>query len=142
MPATRPPPPAGVAFDDEAGEGLLPARAGQVVQIYKEDGDWLYGNVLHDPNPSSSGAVQSTSGWFPKAIAKTATADAIRKIAEAIGGGIESLAPPTTWTTSAADAAQKAQLVEVTDPQEYRTVTDTMEASLQQGAPDRLQAIF
>ena len=127
-----PPPPAGVAFDDEAGEGLLPARAGQVVQISREEGNWLYGNVLHDPNPSSSGAVQSTSGWFPKSIAATAGTIDIRKIAEAIGGGIESLAPPTTWTTSAADAGQRAQLVEVTDPHEYRTVTDTMEASLPQ----------
>eukprot|EP01051_Picozoa_sp_SAG22_P010965 SAG22_NODE_1019_length_6003_cov_12.659722_4_plen_161_part_00 len=135
-----PDPPKGVVWvanlqDDGDGvqqdaENVLAVRAGQVVQVTKEDKEWLFGNVLYDPTTEDDGGGSgASSGWFPKMLATVADVADMRKIAQALGSsGMSALDPPNYWDADKNDGS--AQLVSVTDPAERTRISTAFKTGL------------
>jgi len=128
---TLPPLPSDINFGGEDGQSLLHARRGQIVQVAKEhsNGQWLYGNVLHDPTYADHAAhAEGDSGWFPRLIVDVATAADMQVLAGAMGStAIDALDTP--WPIEG-PPSNKVRVVAVTDSAERSKVEKAFMQSL------------
>ena len=85
-------------------DGLL-LRKDSIVQVSKqrEDG-WIYGSVVlnagdegRDTRDYVEDGVSLSSGWFPDNVSDIPTADQLKEMQKAMGGGDEALATPKYW---------------------------------------------
>ena len=85
-------------------DGLL-LRKDSIVQVSKqrEDG-WIYGSVVlnagdegRDARAYVEDGISLSSGWFPESVSDVPTADQLKEMQKAMGGGDEALAMPKYW---------------------------------------------
>lgn len=131
-----------INFTGEQNETLLPTFKGQIIQVTRvhSNNEWCFGNVLYDPildnamtqtgdNEEASHRVQQilaqvlhdrpTSGWFPKAVVKTAGLNVMDRIADKMGTDNLGLSAPTHWTSQGHTRVKLARA-----EAEFQTVND------------------
>ena len=113
-------------------DGLL-LRKDSIVQVSKqrEDG-WIYGSVVlnagdegRDARAYVEDGISLSSGWFPESVSDVPTADQLKEMQKAMGGGDEALATPKYWE-AVKDPLMAQYFPLRPESEEYRRVYDAI----------------